>query len=87
MVNYKYKYIKYKKKYLELKQKGGELLSIISKKDINIIFSIDFNYAINTELIDDTKILNDSIAINLINNYDDYVDKIEEEEKEQQIFR
>lgn len=86
MVNYKYKYIKYKKKYLELKQKGGEVLSIISKKDINIIFSIDFNYAIITELIDDTKILNDSIAINLINNYDDYVDKNEEEEKEQQIL-
>jgi len=82
MVNYKYKYIKYKKKYLELKQKGGEVLSILSKKDIDVIFLIDFNYAIKTELIDETNIFNDTIAINLINNYDDYVNKVEEEEQE-----
>lgn len=75
---YKYKYLKYKHKYLELKQKGGEVLSTISKKNFETIFLIDFTYASKLDFISVKYNINDTLAIQLLKNYNDYMDELEE---------
>lgn len=83
MTSYKYKYKKYKYKYLELKQKGGEVLSTISKKNFESIFQIDFNFAFDIDFIKNENKNNDNFAIELMAQYDDYMDEEEENEQEE----
>lgn len=73
---YKYKYIKYKYKYLELKQ--SDVLSVISKNNFDTTFLIDFNFASQLNFIPKKNKINDALAIQLINDYNDYIDELEE---------
>jgi hypothetical protein len=83
MVNYKYKYLKYKHKYLELLQKGGEILNTLSKKDFSEIYFINFKYAAEIDFIPSEFIIDDSLAIELINDYDDYIEDLDEEQMQE----
>ena len=79
---YKYKYIKYKNKYINLKnnyqQNGGEVLSVISKLNLETVFFLDFEYAKNMDLIDVKSNINDNTAIEFINNYNNFVTELEQ---------
>ena len=83
MVDYKYKYLKYKHKYLELLQKGGEVLNTLSKKDFSQIYFINFKYAAEINFLPSEFIIDDSLAIELINDYDDYIEDLDEEQNTQ----
>lgn len=81
---FKHKYFKYKNKYLHLKninldskQFGGEVLSIIKKKNLQSVFYLDFELASQAEFIDSDYKYNDSTAIELIKNYDIFLNNLE----------
>jgi hypothetical protein len=81
-MDFRRRYIKYKYKYLHLKniiykQSGGKVLSIISKSDLQTIFYLDFELGCQVEFISEDYKHNDSTAIELIKNYDEYVNNLE----------
>ena len=86
--DFKHKYIKYKNKYLHLKnmnntgkQSGGEVLSIIGKKNLQSVFYLDFEKAYNAEFIDNNHKFNDAVAIEVVINYDYFLDDLENMQK------
>lgn len=85
---YKYKYFKYKNKYFNLKnayqQNGGKVISTISKSNLETAYFLDFELGSKVELIDTKYIIDDVSAIDFINNYDYYIDELEQEEIEMQ---
>ena len=81
---FKHKYFKYKNKYLHLKnmnfngkQLGGEVLSIIKKKNLQSVFYLDFELASQAEFINSDYKYDDNTAIELIKNYDIFLNDLE----------
>jgi hypothetical protein len=76
-----------KQKYLSTEnnyqQTGDNVLSIISKSNLEVVYYLNLEYGSKMELIDEKYNSDDNTAIQFMTNYDDYTGEVEQEEFEQ----